>query len=81
MASGLNFKELRETFNCLRIIKKKSWYSKGALAALINENSQLISIFGKSIETARRIWVKENCNKQISITSYFGILCSIFSSR
>jgi len=47
-------KELRETFNCLRIIKKKSWYNQAKPDALINENNQLISIFVKSIETARK---------------------------
>jgi len=47
-------KELRETFNCLRIIKKKNWYSAVSLAVIIDENNQLISIFVKSIETAKK---------------------------
>ena len=55
----VGLKELRETFNCLRIIKKKSWYQKEPLAALIDEYNQLISIFVKSIETARK-----NLNKE-----------------
>ena len=46
-------KELRETYNCLRIIKKKNWYTADPLAVIIDENNQLISIFVKSIETAR----------------------------
>ena len=55
----VGLKELRETFNCLRIIKKKNWYLKESLMALIDENNQLISIFVKSIETARK-----NLNKE-----------------
>jgi len=50
----IGLKELRETFNCLRIIKKKNWYQKELLMVLIDENNQLISIFVKSIETARK---------------------------
>jgi len=47
-------KELRETFNCLRLISKKRWHSEELLAKTIDENNQLISIFVKSIETAQR---------------------------
>jgi len=47
-------KELRETYNCLRIIKKKRWYPENNLLSVLNENNQLISIFVKSIETAKR---------------------------
>ena len=46
-------KELRETFNCLRLISKKRWHSEELLAKTLNENNQLISIFVKSIETAQ----------------------------
>lgn len=46
-------KELRETYNCLRIIKKKNWYSEEKLPPVLDENNQLISIFVKSIETAK----------------------------
>jgi four helix bundle protein len=38
----IGLKELRETFNCLRIIKKKNWYQKEPLMILIDENNQLI---------------------------------------
>ena len=55
----IGLKELRETFNCLRIIKKKGWYQKELLAVLIDENNQLISIFVKSNETARKNLDKE----------------------
>jgi four helix bundle protein len=46
-------KELRETFNCLKIILAKNWYNEGVLLTMLEENNQLISIFVKSIETAR----------------------------
>jgi four helix bundle protein len=47
-------KELRETYNCSRIIKKKNWYDLSRTETVLNENNQLISIFVKSIETARK---------------------------
>ena len=47
-------KELRETINCLKLIKKKSWFDEDRLNKCINENHQLISIFVKSIETAQK---------------------------
>ena len=47
-------KELRETYNCLRIINKKKWYPEEKLLPVLDENNQLISIFVKSIETAKR---------------------------
>jgi hypothetical protein len=50
----ISLKELRETFNCLRLIKRKSWYGEEKISFLIDENNQLISIFVKSIETAQR---------------------------
>src|SRR5689334_12949455 len=45
-------KELRETLNCLRLIKIKSWSPEKELQSCLNENNQLISIFVKSIDTA-----------------------------
>ena len=47
-------KELRETFNCLRLIDKKHWFEKNKLEAVLAENNQLISIFVKSITTAEK---------------------------
>ncbi|HMI79150.1 MAG TPA: four helix bundle protein, partial [Ferruginibacter sp.] len=47
-------KELRETYNCLRIINKKSWLPVEKLLPALDENNQLISILVKSIETAKR---------------------------
>lgn len=47
-------KELRETFICLRIIKDKPLIQKLTLLdKALDENNQLISIFVKSIKTAR----------------------------
>jgi len=50
----ISAKELRETFNCLRIIQKKNWHPADTLATVLDENNQLISIFVKSIETAKK---------------------------
>jgi len=50
----ISAKELRETFNCLRLIKKLNWYKGDDLNQVLDENNQLISIFVKSIETAQR---------------------------
>ena len=49
----ISAKELRETFNCLRLINKRQWYSEEKLLSVLDENNQLISIFVKSIETAK----------------------------
>ena len=46
-------KELRETHCCLRIIQKQNWLKEDKLAKIIDENSQLIAILVKSIETAK----------------------------
>src|ERR1700712_5127536 len=40
----ISAKELRETFNCLRIIARKKWFAEDRLVLLLNENNQLISI-------------------------------------
>ena len=50
----ISAKELRETYNCLRLIKRMTWYSEEKLTSCIDENNQLISIFVKSIETAQK---------------------------
>src|SRR6266700_4795806 len=50
----ISAKELRETYNCMRIIKKKEWYPENELLPVVDENNQLIAIFVKSIETAKR---------------------------
>jgi four helix bundle protein len=50
----ISAKELRESYNCLRIIRKMNWYAEQRLAEVLDENNQLIAIFVKSIETARK---------------------------
>jgi four helix bundle protein len=50
----LPLKELRETYNCLKIIDRK-WYAGNAddkLNKVLKESHELISIFVKSIGTA-----------------------------
>lgn len=46
-------KELRETMVCLKIIKKLSYFKLDRLDPILQENNELISIFVKSIETAK----------------------------
>ena len=45
-------KELRETFNALRIVRAVNWVPYGELESILNENNQLIAIFVRSVETA-----------------------------
>ena len=47
-------KELRETFVCLKIIQRKGYFKELRLDPLLNENTELISIFVKSIQTAKK---------------------------
>ena len=48
-------KELRETFICLKIIHQSKLYkNEGKIIEAKKENNELISIFVKSIETARK---------------------------
>lgn len=48
-------KELRESYNCLRIIHKTNLYeSEEQIQEALSENNQLIAIFVKSVETAER---------------------------
>ena len=44
-------KELRETFICMRIIAKRTWFSSDKLNLLMKETNELISIFVSSIRT------------------------------
>ena len=46
-------KELRETYNCLRLIKMKNWIVEQNIAPLIIENNELISIFVTRLKTAK----------------------------
>jgi len=56
-------KELRETFNALRIVKRMGWISEDELLPLLDENNQLISIFVKSVETAQKNDAKSKFSK------------------
>lgn len=47
-------KELRETRNCLAIIEKLNWEIPINLSDIIQECTELVFIFLKSIETARK---------------------------
>jgi four helix bundle protein len=48
-------KELRETLNSLKIIKKANLYRESEfLEKCLKENNELISIFVKSVETAKK---------------------------
>ncbi|MDP3431711.1 MAG: four helix bundle protein [Bacteroidota bacterium] len=47
-------KELRESRICLKIIQKKPLLNPERLVAIIQENNELIAIFLKSIETAKK---------------------------
>jgi len=48
-------KELRETFVCLKIIYRAKLYkSESKIKGALEENNELISIFVKSVETAKK---------------------------
>jgi four helix bundle protein len=46
-------KELRETYNCLRLIGKRNWIASGLIKE-VQEVNELISIFVTSIKTAQK---------------------------
>lgn len=52
---GICLKELRESFNCLKIIKRANLYngSQDKIKTVLDENNQLISIFVASIKTSK----------------------------
>lgn len=53
-------KELRETFVCIKIIKKKNWISPvSKIKTVFNENNELIAISVKSIQTAKSNLLKK----------------------
>ncbi|MEO7984738.1 MAG: four helix bundle protein [Bacteroidota bacterium] len=47
-------KELRETLNCILLIKKKNWDDDIKLATLAKESNELVSIFVASVKTAQK---------------------------
>lgn len=51
---GIALKELKETNTCLTIVHLRSVKPSDQLNHLLDENRQLISIFGASINTARK---------------------------
>ena len=56
----VKLKELRETFICLKILKRtESYTSEDTINTALKENDELISIFVKSVTTA-----KQNKEKQ-----------------
>jgi four helix bundle protein len=53
-------KELRETLVCLKVIHRSNSYkSEQQILDAINENNELVSIFVKSIDTAKRNMITE----------------------
>ena len=52
---GICLKELRESHNCLKIIKRANLYSgnQEKIEKVLDENNQLISIFVASIKTSK----------------------------
>lgn len=56
-------KELRETMVCLKIIQKLNYFKLERLEPILKENNELISIFVKSIETAKMNIENEKKNK------------------
>jgi four helix bundle protein len=51
----ISLKELRETYICLKIIfKAKQYRTEEKILKALKENDELISIFVKSIETAKK---------------------------
>jgi len=51
---NIGLKELRETYICLKIIFKKKYMKVEEIKTVANENNELISIFVKSVETAKK---------------------------
>lgn len=47
-------KEPRETFNCLRLIRKEQWQPKENLEGFIKENNELISILVSSLKMVQK---------------------------
>ncbi len=61
-------KELRETMVCLKIIQKLSYFKGERLDSVLKENNELISIFVKSIETAKKN-IEDQKRQNVSKTS------------
>jgi len=62
-------KELRETFVCPKIIHlSKSYKTENKIIRAKKESNELISIYAKSIETA-----KKNLQSQLNLKSFIGV--------
>ena len=48
----VSLKELRETYNCFRLIRKKNWIKEG-LETQLKESNELVAIFVTSVKTAQ----------------------------
>jgi four helix bundle protein len=46
-------KELRETLNCLTLIREKKWINDEKIASVLKENNELVAIFYSSVKTAQ----------------------------
>ena len=60
----LGLKELRETYNSLRIAKQMCWLPEEDFEWILDENDQLIAIFFASIKTAQNNNDDENKMKK-----------------
>ncbi len=72
-------RELRETFNCLRIIQLKNCLKTETLQPVIEENNQLIAIFVKALKRRKKIILKLKWNNAILVSSQLNIPCSLFN--
>ena len=60
---GIALKELRETRNCLKMIQMKNYVEdQQSIAKALDENQQLILIFGASINTAKQNLANKKTN-------------------
>ena len=57
-------KELRESFVCLKILNRKQYLSTNIMSPILKENNELISIFVKTLKTAKENLRKEKNNKR-----------------
>ncbi len=57
-------KELRESFVCLKILNRKLYLPEEILSPVLKENNELISIFVKTLKTAKENLEKEKNNRR-----------------
>jgi len=56
-------KELKESFVCLKILNRKQYLSTNIMSPILKENNELISIFVKTLKTAKENLRKEKTGK------------------